>query len=300
MILGLGRADRVSNATVIESRAWLRRAAVWIGLAGVATGSAGPAAAETRGFDFQVAWGNFTLAEARVQVSLLGERYSLRGSGQTEGLLGLFVDWEGRSQTDGIAANGRMRPLRHSHQGTWRGETRRTEVDWSAEGAPRVRNEPPPDETEVTPVPETSTLGTVDPFTVVLMVSDSLKKRGRCEARAKVWDGRRRYDLRVDHEGAEVLVADRPWSYAGRSVKCRLSIERIGGFRREAGAWKAKDDSGERAIWVADIGGGTYAPVRAELETAFGTVVGRLRPVEAGQEPKEQAELERASPTRRR
>ena len=291
MILGRDRAEDVLHTAITGSRAWARHTAAGIGFVGAVTLLAQLAAAETRGYEFQVAWGNFTLAEASVQVSRLGERYSLRGAGRTEGLLAFFFEWQGTSQTEGLAANGRMRPLSHRHQGTWNDKARRTEVDWSVEGAPRVRNEPPPDETEVTPVPEASTLGTVDPFTVVLMVAEALKTGGRCETRAKVWDGRRRYDLTLEHAGSELLEADRTWAYAGPSVKCRLSIERIGGFRREQGSWKAEDDSGERVIWVADLGGGSYAPVRAELETAFGTVVGRLKPA-APQTPEEQAKLQ--------
>ena len=287
--MGRERAGDVFCSAISGSRTWLRRAALVLGVALAMPAAA--SAAETRDFAFQVAWGHVTLAEATVQVSRLGERYSLRGAGRTEGLLALFVDWEGASQTEGVSASGRLRPLRHSHHGTWNDEARRTEVEWRAEGAPRVRNEPPPDETEVTPVPAASTLGAVDPVTVVLMVAEALKTKGRCETRAKVWDGRRRYDLTLEHAGPAVLEADRPWSYAGPSVKCRLSIARIGGFRRDPGSWKAEDDSGTRTIWVADIGGGTYAPVRAELETAFGTVVGRLRPAESPQKPKEQAKL---------
>ena len=277
-----------------------RRAAVCIGIAGTLALSAlplRPVVAETRGFDFQIAWGHVTLAETTVRLSVLGERYSLFGTGRTEGLFGLLFDWEGWSRTDGVAAAGRKRPVTHVNQGTWNGNLRRTRVDWNVAGAPRTQSEPPPDETEVTPVPAASTLDTVDPFTVVLTVIDSLKEKGRCEAREKVWDGRRRYDLVIQHVGPDVLTADRPWSYAGPSVKCSMRIERIGGFRRDTSSWKAKDDSGHRMIWVADLGGGNYAPVRAELETAFGTVVGRLKPAAAGDGPQEQVDLEQAAST---
>ena len=284
------------------SRSRARRTAASLALAGTAALLAAllarAAAAETRDYAFQIAWGNVTLAEARVQMSRLGERYSVHGAGRTEGPLAFFIDWQGESRTEGLAADGRVRPLRHSHRGTWNDEARRTEIDWNVAGTPRVSNVPPPDEAEVTPVSEDSTLDTVDPFTVILMAVRALETKGRCELEAKVWDGRRRYDLTIEHAGRAILEADRPWAYAGPSIECRLSIQRIGGFRREAGRWKAKDDSGERTLWVADLGRGRYAPVRAELETAFGTVVGRLRPEPAAPATKEQAQLQRPAAAR--
>ena len=239
---------------------------------------AGPLrAAETFSAKYQVAWGHVTLAEAEVSHSYADDAYTLTGSGKTEGVFSLLFDWEGSARTEGLAAQGARRPLRHSNGGTSNGSRRVTRVDWLDDGRPRSKIDPPPDYSEVTPVPPESTIGTTDPFTVLLQVLDTLKTEGRCEAEAKVWDGRRRYDLVVRHLGTEELAADRPWAYAGPSIKCALEVERIGGFRIKPPSWKPEDDTGERTIWAADLGDGLFVPVRAELGTAFGTVVGRLK-----------------------
>jgi hypothetical protein len=237
-------------------------------------------AAETFSAKYQVAWGHLTLAEAEVSHSRADDTYTLTGEGKTEGVFGLLFDWEGTARTEGLAAPGARRPLRHSNAGALNGSRRDVRVDWLDDGRPRSEIDPPPDYSEVTPVPPDSTIGTTDPFTVLLQVLDTLKTKGRCEAEAKVWDGRRRYNLVVRDLGAEQLAADRPWAYAGPSIKCALDVERIGGFRIKPPSWKPEDDAGERYIWAADLGGGLFVPVRAELDTAFGTVVGRLKMTE--------------------
>jgi hypothetical protein len=131
---------------------------------------------------------------------------------------------------------------------------------------------------KVTPVPKVSTIGPSDPFTVLLSVLDRLAATGRCETEAKVWDGRRRYNLSVTHLGAENLIADRPWSYEGAAIRCALDYERIGGFWREPPNWRGPDDkaSDRRMIWVAETAPDRWVLVRAEMETLYGTVVGRL------------------------
>jgi len=236
------------------------------------------ARADTLTLDYLVGWGHVTLAEAEVSFSQSDSRYHLIGTGRTRGFLDLLFSWQGRAATEGIwQANGR-RPLVHEHEGTWKESTRWTRVDWNGSAAPRTEAQPPPDPEKVTPVAKAATAGTRDPLTVILTVLDRLATTGRCEAEAKVWDGRRRYDIAVTHLGADTLVADRPWTYAGTAVGCAVDFERIGGFWRDRPGGRDPDATAplRRVIWAAELAPGRWALVRAEVETAYGTVVGRL------------------------
>ncbi|MDX1576757.1 MAG: DUF3108 domain-containing protein [Kiloniellales bacterium] len=240
---------------------------------------AAAARAETVSLDYLVGWGHLTIAEAEVSFSQTESSYRLIGDGRTRGILDLFVSWTGRAETEGVLRTDGRRPLVHRNRGTWNENTRTTRVDWTGEAAPRTEAEPPPDLEKVTPVPEAATVGTSDPLTVVLSVLDRLAETGRCEAEAKIWDGRRRYDISVTHLGEERLVADRPWAYDGVATRCTLQFERIGGFWREQPRWRDPDEEGappSRTLWVAEIAPGRWTLVRAEVETSYGTVVGRL------------------------
>jgi hypothetical protein len=229
---------------------------------------------------YQVAWGHLTLVEAEISYGQSGSRYFLSGSGRTRGLFGLFFPWQGRADTEGLLQGEGRRPLAHRHEGTWKEKTRWTRVDWDGTAEPRTETRPPPDLEKVTPVPKASTVGTSDPFTVILTVLDQLAETGSCEAEAKVWDGRRRYDLSVTHMGEEKLIADRPWAFEGMAIGCAVDFERIGGFWRERTGWRDADENApiRRMIWVAEIAPERWALVRAEIETPYGTVVGRLLP----------------------
>jgi len=263
---------------------WVAPALAALGLAAI-LGSTGPTVlwAETFSLGYQVAWGHLTLAEGEMSYSEAEARYRVRSSGHTEGLLALFFPWHGRAETAGLLEEAGRRPLVHQHQGTRKEMTRWTRVDWAAGDTPRTETKPPPDLTKVTSLPDATTLDTSDPFTVLLTVLDRLASGGRCEAEARVWDGRRRYDLSVTHLGEETLAADRPWAYGGPAIACALEVEQIGGFWRKKPGWR---EGGEalrlgRVVWAAELRPGRWVLVRAELETAYGTVVGRLLP-EAG------------------
>jgi len=209
------------------------------------------ARAENLTLGYLVSWGHLTVAEAEVSYSQSESRYHLIGDGRTRGILDFFVSWTGRAETEGLLREDGRRPLVHRHQGTWNENARRTRVDWDSAAAPRTEAEPPPDPEQVTPVPAASTRGTSDPFTVVLSVLDRLAASGRCEAEARIWDGRRRYDISVTHLGEETLTADRPWAYRGVATRCALDFERIGGFDERFSPWGFEDDDFSLRVHLA-------------------------------------------------
>jgi len=246
-------------------------------LLGVAAPTASRGEALT--LSYLVGWGHLTLAEAEVSYRQSGSRYRLVGSGRTRGFLALLFSWQGQAETEGVLKAGGRQPLVHEHEATSNRKTRWTRVAWNGGPAPETEARPPADPEKVTPVPEASMAGTRDPFTVLLTVLDALAETGRCEADAKVWDGRRRYDLSIRHLGRQTLSADRPWAYEGVAVGCALEFERIGGFWRESSRWRTTDDAApdRRVVWAAEMAPGTWVLVRAEVDTRYGTVVGRLR-----------------------
>ncbi len=238
------------------------------------------ALAGERTLDYQVAWGHMSLAQAQVSLKQSDDSYRLASTGWTEGLLDFFVSWQGKAETNGRVEDGVRQPLSHVHEGQWDDRTRWTRVAWDDPGAPQTETRPAPDLEEVTPVPDGTLSQTIDPLTLMLSVMDQLAATGRCEGEGKLWDGRRRYDLAVVHLGTETLEPDRPWGYAGEAVLCTFKINRIGGFWRDSEDWREaerKSDTPAR-IWVAEVTPGAWAPVRAEVETPYGTVVGRLLP----------------------
>lgn len=233
-------------------------------------------AAEKLELRYEVAWGNMTLAEAKVNYALNDKSYEIEGSGESQGTLGLLFPWKGSARSVGLTTPDGYKVSRHDSEGSFKDKTRRTSVIWApGEDLPKLEAEPLSDLEEVTPVPETETAGTADPFTVLLSTLDRLEKGGRCDAEARVWDGRRLYDLKIGHIGEAELVKDRPWSYNGTAIGCSLTYKPIGGFRRDS-EWKDRQDEIRRVIWVGRLPNETLVPVRIELTAPIGRFVGRL------------------------
>ncbi|MEM7170422.1 MAG: DUF3108 domain-containing protein [Pseudomonadota bacterium] len=241
----------------------------------------GPAKADERTYAYQVAWGHLTLAEAHVDYQEDQDRYHLESRGETKGFLAMFFSWQGEAETHGRFIEGQRQPQRHNHLGMWEERTRQTQVTWPDDGkSPVTQNQPAPNLEEVTPVPAESLAGTVDPFSLLLTTMDRLARDGRCAGAAKLWDGRRRYDLEILHLGEEELISDRPWAYQGPAVICSFKANRIGGFWRDNEEWREaqENESTPPKVWAAQIEPGEWAIVRAEVETPYGTVVARLLP----------------------
>ncbi len=225
---------------------------------------------------YEAHWGDIPLGDAAVTVRDAPDRYVIEGSAIARGPMALFFDWSGSAETKGRRQGGMRLPISHVSTGRGGDSERETTVAWLDAGLPKFTTEPPPDPEEVTPVLAASLANTLDPFTMLLKTMDGLAATGRCEGTARIFDGRRRYDLVIEHLGQGQLVPDRPGAYGGPAVRCRLRAKKIGGFYREASKWSLDEDEIERIAWIARLENGLWIPVRAEISGPLGNVVMRM------------------------
>ena len=85
----------------------------------------------------------------------------------------------------------------------------------------------------------------------------------------------RLFELWTTTEGPGAAPADRAWSYAGPTIRCRLHFRRLGGFPTES-RWRTEEREILRMIHFASIGG-EWLPVRVEISAPLGAVVARVR-----------------------
>lgn len=207
-----------------------------------------------------------------------GGGYDLEVASRTVGVVGWVGDWRGNSFTKGTVGEAGLRPVSHRADSVWRGETRFVELTYAADRGVAVSAEPPPDKDDRDPVPEALTRNTVDTLTAIMGLVRSFGADGKCAGAYPAFDGRRRYDIRIEDAGAAVLEPTSYSVYAGPARKCQVTTKRVAGY------WKGRgNDAAEQQgfVWMAPAKPGQLpVPVRAEAETALGTMVLNLRKAE--------------------
>ena len=276
-----------------------RRSALKTGLAGmvVAISGAGALAAspEPTGATYDLTlryeayYSGFHVASGTALIERDPDRYTVKSSAEARGIFDWFTGWRGQALSEGaVDAAGFFRPARHSNSGIWRGTERSTDLGFRPDGTIRVQRTAPPEPDEVTPIPVGMIDGSVDPISVALSLSETLSTGGVCKGAFPIFDGSRRYDVAVEPEEAQVFKESSYSIFAGEAVGCRLSVERIGGFRTDP-SFKTEPEEGEtepdRLVWVGrpspDF---PPVPVRVEVQTKSGRVLLHLTEARMGEE----------------
>lgn len=233
---------------------------------------------------YEVYFGGLHILSAQSEFRSIGPRgtdgYSVTGRSKTQGVLAFLFDWRGETVSSGRFVAGRALPRRHENRG-WRGdETRIVELVYGDEGqVVSTSVTPPPDPDEVTTLPDDAADGTIDPLSVVAQLSNAIASGGTCDGEFAVFDGRRRYDLRVSNDGEVALPATDYSIFKGAATACRIDYAMIGGQRKERS--KYAETARDRVVYVAHpIPGGPAIPVALKIETGFGTLMAHLTALE--------------------
>jgi hypothetical protein len=250
------------------------------GLLFAAALSTGSASAEPFSVKYDVYFGGLHVLNAQANWEQGAAAYSIAAQAETQGFVGWLHPWQGNTSSQGRIDDGKVVPARHENRGS--------ADDDEADGARLVHLtydaagnladslvQPEQDWEERHPLPANAGAGTLDPLSVIAGLSQLLQKTGRCEGSFAVFDGRKRYNLMVSDAGETQLDASNYSIYAGPARGCRLDYEMLGGHRIERS--KYAETARERIVWVArPKEDAPLVPVRLEIETAYGTLMGHL------------------------
>ncbi|WPZ34465.1 DUF3108 domain-containing protein [Thalassobaculum sp. OXR-137] len=229
---------------------------------------------------YEVYFGGLHILSAQSEFAPERGRYAVTANAQTRGILDVFFSWRGETRSAGRYENDRAVPDKHTNFG-WRGDERRSVIlTYGPDGEViSTAIDPAPDPEEVTALPENAEAGTIDPLTVIAQVSQTMSRTGSCDGEFAVFDGRRRYDLRVSDRGTEVLPATSYSIFSGEARRCRIDYAMLGGARKAPN--KYSKTARDRVVYVAQpVGDGPAIPVALKIETDFGTLMAHLTGVE--------------------
>ncbi|RVU38395.1 DUF3108 domain-containing protein [Hwanghaeella grinnelliae] len=268
-------------------RSRLLAAAAWLCACAIAAASfvATPASAEDTDpvvMTYEVYFGGLHVLSAEAELDRTDRRYRLVAQGETQGILDFFFSWRGNTESIGKFEAGGPVPARHRNHGYREDRVRKVALAYDGSGdVAAVLVEPPPDLEEVNALPDDAEIGTMDPLSVIAGLSESLTQGAACSGVFQVFDGRRRYDLTVTDKGTQNFEANDYSVFQGEARACGIEYELLGGDRKEKS--KYVKTAHDRVVYVGrPLDEAPAIPVRAKIETDYGTVMAHLTSIAAG------------------
>lgn len=263
--MGIVRSTRLAIGTVFS--AWLIAALML----------AAPARADddrTVMLDYAIYIGGFETIKISFKTELRATDYKMKMALDGQGVLNWWFSWTMSAFSEGRLADGTVVPVRAGADSHWNGKRRRTRLSYVGGGAPSTVIKPSADDDDRDAVPPDLQRGARDLAGAVLAglsrLGGNLEGSGGCTVREAVFDGRRRYNLVLDHQGRDFIERNDYSPFSGAALRCGVKIERIAGFRRnfEPSRWRKSEGA---TLWI----GRAFAnfppvPVRMELDTVFG------------------------------
>ncbi|MBR0873568.1 DUF3108 domain-containing protein [Bradyrhizobium tropiciagri] len=206
-------------------------------------------------------------------VEIGDEAFSASAQGGTAGLLKAFSGGSGSGASQGRMVNGS--PVANAYSATTttakKSETIRMVLAGGAIKDSAIEPEPPVDADRI-PVTEAQKKGVFDPMTGSLLRvpgNAELMSPDVCRTSAGVFDGRMRYDLKLDFKRVEMVKAER--GYHGPALVCAVYFVPISGYIPDRPVIKYL--AAQRSIEIAFVpiaGTRLLVPFRMTIPTPLG------------------------------
>jgi len=158
---------------------------------------------------YDLSLAGLTVMSFEFDVRTAGDRYAVDFSGRTRGMLSLLGSGYVVSSSQGrVRPDGTPEPAAFaSHSDGNEGE-KRTQIQYGEYGPVHWINTPEPgsDGDTLTPIPPDSIPGTLDILAALYDFAAELGKDESCTRDMKIFDGRRRFDLKFSGRGQEVVA----------------------------------------------------------------------------------------------
>jgi hypothetical protein len=127
------------------------------------------------------------------------------------------------------------------------------------------------------PVSDEQKLSSVDPVSSLLYVAlgQSATQQAPCGVSVPVFDGRRRYDLKLSFDKNDDVSTGRKGPYNGPALHCIARYQRVAGFKPPKHGHKVSEIP-PIDVWLAPLSDGSFlVPVRMQLDSEFGGIVAK-------------------------
>jgi len=207
-----------------------------------------------------------------------GEDYKAISTVETKGIVNAFWQSKIEASSSGLLNNGRVQPSLYDTFSQYRSTPRRhATMTFTPEGPKNLVSDPPYGENRY-PVTEEQRRQTLDPMSAAVFLTASAvgKESKPCEAKAPIFDGRRRYDVVFDFVKKTDVHMDNGL-YTGAALVCQIHYNQIAGYQQSVIEQNKKFP--KMYAWVVPARSSTdpnryyMIPIRVWAETDYGIVV---------------------------
>jgi len=209
-------------------------------------------------------------------IDISDDTFSAAASGGTSGLLKAFAGGSGTGAAQGRVVNGALVSTNYSATTTTSKKTEAIRMVLSNGNVKEYAIEPePPVDPDRLPVTDAHRRGVFDPMTAsMLRVPGSGDPLGpdACRTGAAVFDGRMRYDLKLDFKRMETVKAEK--GYRGPVVVCAIYFSPVAGYIPDRPVIKYLAAQRNIEIAFAPVAGTRIlVPFRMVIPTPLGTAM---------------------------
>ncbi len=205
-------------------------------------------------------------------IDITEDQFSASASGGSSGILKAFAGGQGTGASQGRIVNGQLVPANYvsTLASDKKSETIRIQLAGGNVKDSTIEPEPPPSPDRI-PVTDAHRRGVIDPMTgslVRVMGTGELLGPDACKSNASIFDGRMRYDLRLDYKRLETVKVK---GYQGQVVVCGIYFKPIAGYIPDRAAIKYIAAQRDMEVWLAPIAGTrVLAPLKVTVPTPIG------------------------------
>jgi len=246
---------------------------------------AGPDIARAQG-KFEASYGisvaRIPIGSATATAEFGDSQYVITMSGRASGMMRVLASGDGTLRTRGALTDGRPSPTEFTARTTTDDDT--LDVKLTIDGGnvtalSASEPVPDPDRVELT---EAHRRGIVDPLTALLIPldGDGAPNAAACQRTLAVFDGRRRFDLKLAFKRMDTVKAER--GYAGPVVVCAVTFQPIAGHRTSSTMVKFLAPGRDIEMALAPVAGTRLlAPFRITIVNMLGNLVVQANRFEA-------------------
>lgn len=225
---------------------------------------------------YEVTLAGIPIGKGTWVVEIADEQYSAHATGKTTGLIAMMATGGGNGGAQGRVVKGQLVPAFYSITMTTNKKTELLKIALANGNVKEFSIEPePPINPDRIPVTDAHKRGVTDPMTGSLLrvpgTGDPVSPEA-CTLGQSVFDGRMRYDLKLEYKRIETVKVDK--GYQGPVVVCAISFVPIAGYVPDRAAIKYLKAQRNMEVWFAPIlGTRVLIPFKLVIPTPVGTGV---------------------------